>query len=281
MVNMICVQHAFSNHPTCVRVAPHDRTAWELLKPGGIMINVFSTKGAAYAKKFEKATTKMWQDYNDDQHMWVSGAFFQFSAGDGWEDLKGFDISPESAKDALDDSPMRFLNGGKENNIYAVQATKAYQDDSIDPDDPEKSFSSMMWMLPTLEVRDKALLAPRLSRAYQAARNDEERKALENNVKCLPTIYESLIKMDTFEFGFNLQSQLAADLIIDPSFNANEEQIVALKQGAIVVHTYWCCVCTVTAHSNPFLFESCRSWSAYAIGGILDARRSKHGSHEC
>lgn len=185
----------------------------------------------------------MWKNYNDDQHMWVSGAFFQFSAGDGWEELKGFDISPDSAKDAMDETPLRFLNQGKENNVYAVQATKAYQEETIDPEDAEKSFSSMMWMLPTLEVRDKTLLAPRLSRAYEVARNDEEKKALEHNVQTLPHIYESLIKMDTFEFGFNLQSQLAADLVIDPSFNANEEQIVALKQG-----TFMCFVSMPSCH---------------------------------
>ena len=192
---------------------------------------MFSTKSAAYAKKFEKAQTRMWQDYNDDQHMWVGGAFYKFSAGDGWEELKGFDISPESARDSFDDSPFAFMNRGKENNVYAVQATKAYQQETIDPEDPEKSFSSMMWMLPTLEVRDKTLLAPRLKRAYEVARNDEERKALEHNVQTLPIIYESLLKMDTFSFGFNLQSQLAADLVIDPSFTANDEQILALKQG--------------------------------------------------
>jgi len=257
------------------------RSAWELLKPGGIFINVFSTKRADYAKKFERAQTRMWQDYNDDQHMWVSGAFFQFSAGGGWEELKGFDISPETAKDAMDDSPLRFLNKGKENNVYAVQATKAYQEVSIDPEDPEKSFSSMMWMLPVLEVRDKTLLAPRLSRAYQAARNDEERTALEHNVQFLPPIYESLMKMDTFEFGFNLQSQLAADLIIDPSFNANEEQIVALKQGTLIyageVHTTY-----TIARSNSFsFFATIRSWSANSVGGILDARGPKHCGHDC
>lgn len=207
------------------------RSAWQLLKPGGVFINVFSTKNAAYAKKFEKAQTRMWRDYSDDQHMWVGGAFFQFSAGEGWDELKGFDISPESAKDAMDESPLRFFSSGVENNVYAVQATKASQEERIDPDNAEKSFSSMMWMLPVLEVRDKSLLAPRLARAYQAARNDEERMALEHNIQYLPAIYESLVKMDTFEFGFNLQSQTAADIVIDPSFNANEEQIIALKQG--------------------------------------------------
>lgn len=195
------------------------------------MINAFSTKGASYSKKFERVQTRMWRDYNDDQHMWVCGSFFQFSAGDGWENLKGFDISPESAKEALDDGPLSFMKRGKQNNIYVVQATKAYQDDSVDPNDPERSFRSMMWMLPTLEERDKVLVAPRLSRAYQAARNEDERRALEHNVQYLPKAYECLMKMDTFSFGFGLQSQLAADLVVDPSFTGNDEQILALKQG--------------------------------------------------
>merc|ERR1712087_781782 len=45
------------------------------------------------------------------------------------------------------------------------------------------------------------------------------------------TIYEALIKMDQFSFPFLAQSQLAADLALDPAFNANEEQVRAMKQG--------------------------------------------------
>ena len=74
------------------------RTAWSLLKPGGIMLTAFSTK-KFYKSKFERAQTKMWRDFNDDQHMWIAGSFHQFSAGDGWEQLLGFDISPDTAKD--------------------------------------------------------------------------------------------------------------------------------------------------------------------------------------
>jgi len=37
--------------------------------------------------------------------------------------------------------------------------------------------------------------------------------------------------MDQFAFPFNLQGRLAVDLITDPDFNANDEQINALKMG--------------------------------------------------
>merc|ERR1711862_334298 len=47
----------------------------------------------------------------------------------------------------------------------------------------------------------------------------------------LPKVYEILIRMDQFAFPFNLQAQLAADLIADKQFNANADQLAALKMG--------------------------------------------------
>jgi hypothetical protein len=91
-----------------------------------------------------------------------------------------------------------------------------------------------MWMLPVMEARDKALIAPRLRRAYEAATTEEERNSLGINVEFLPTVYKSLTKMDQFAFTFSMQAQLATDLVADPAFNANEEQIIALKQGTCV-----------------------------------------------
>lgn len=205
------------------------RSTWRLLKPGGVMIVSFVSKDA-YRDKFEKAQTKMWQDMNDDQHLWIAGSFFQFSAGDGWEYLKGFDISPPDAR--RDSSPLgSLLNKNKPVGIYVVQACKGYQDESIDDLDPEKSFRSKMWMIPTLEERDKSLVAPRLARSYFAADSDEDGRRIAENVETLPKIYESLLKMDQFAFTFSMQAQLAADLVSDPGFVANEEQITALKMG--------------------------------------------------
>lgn len=206
------------------------RTAWQLLKPGGIMLVSFTSK-KAYPDKFERAQTKMWRDFNDDQHMWIAGSFFQFSAGDGWENLMGFDISPESAKDNLEKGGLLdAFKKGKENNMYVVQATKGVQDEVIDEANPAKSINSRMWMMPTLEDRDKQLVTPRLARAYQKD-STQRKQAIADNLTFLPKIYEALVKMDQFAFTFPMQSQLAADLIMDPQFKGSEEQIAALKQG--------------------------------------------------
>lgn len=204
------------------------KSAWFLLKPGGKMIVPFANKDA-YKSKFERAQTKMWRDLTDDQHMWVCGSFFQFSASDGWTNLRGFDISPENAKKA--EGLAGVLQQSQGTPMFVVQADKAVQDEGIDENDPEKSFSSKMWLLPTVEERDKKLLAPRLARAFQSFNTEEEKEAIGNNIEALPTVYESLIKMDQFAFTFSMQAQLATDLISDRAFNGNDEQNKALKMG--------------------------------------------------
>jgi hypothetical protein len=47
------------------------RSCWYLLKPGGIMMIPFSGKDAM-KDKFADAKTKMWNDFNDDQHLWMT-----------------------------------------------------------------------------------------------------------------------------------------------------------------------------------------------------------------
>lgn len=208
------------------------RSAWYLLKPGGRMIVSFLSREATKSA-FPEAQVKLWRDYNDDQHLWMTGSFFQFSAGDGWEDLLAFDISPDSAKD-MDSgttNPIANFFKGKANNVFVVQAVKGFQDEEVDPDNLERSIRSLCWMMPVLEDRDKSLVVPRLARAYAMAQNLETQEAIERNIPLLPKIYEVLIKMDQFAFTFSMQAQLAADLVTNPDFNANGEQIVSLKRG--------------------------------------------------
>lgn len=256
------------------------RTAWYLLKPGGIMIVPFTTKNSKeYVGKFERAQVKAWREFNDDQHMWITGSFFQFSAGEGWEQLLGFDISPESAKDNLENpGPFSMLQSGKNNNMYIVQAAKAAAADDIDEEDPEKSISSKMWMLPTMEDRDKKLVAPRLARGFKKATSAEKKSVIASNLALLPRVYEALVKMDQFSFNFQAQSQLAADLILDPDFTANDEQIKALKQGALINLQLFFIVFRFKFKILNDIF-SCRSWIAEARQGILGASWYEHSKH--
>lgn len=210
------------------------KSCWRALKPGGIMIVPFLAKDA-YVEKFDEAFTKQWRDMTDDQHMWVAGSFFQFSAGEGWTSLKGFDISPEGAK-KIDESEgvMDKLKQDKKDKppgAYVVQARKNFEAEEVDENDVEGFIKSKMWMLPTLEDRDKKLVVPRLARAYDALDTKEEKDRMLRHFDSLPKIYASLIKMDQFAFTFSMQAQLAADLLGDPDFTGSDIQINNMKMG--------------------------------------------------
>lgn len=208
------------------------KSSWRALKPGGIMIVPFLSKDA-YTDKFDEAFTKQWRDMTDDQHMWVCGSFFQFSAGDGWEGLQGFDISPEDAK--KEDEGMLAKLQQKDANApcaaFVVQAKKKAMAEEVDESDVEGFINSRLWMLPTLEDRDKKLISPRLARAYDALDSQEGKDRMLTHFDSLPKIYASLIKMDQFAFTFNMQAQLAADLVGDPDFDGNDLQINNMKMG--------------------------------------------------
>lgn len=191
-----------------------------------------SFSGPDAYNQFEAAQTKWWRTFNSDQHMWVAGSFFQFSAGGGWTGLKGFDISPEGAKSVTGGDSIldNLTKKDRPKNMFVVQASKVAIDEAIDDSDPEKSFSSKMWLIPTLESRDKELVAARLSRVYVTS-SAERRHAISSHIDLLPKIYESLIKMDQFAFPFGLQAQLAVNVVSDPDYNGNDEQITALRMG--------------------------------------------------
>lgn len=221
------------------------------------MIVPFLSKDA-YVSEFGDAFTKQWRDMTDDQHMWVCGSFFQFSAGDGWEKLQGFDVSPEEAGDKLNKKEGLFdkLKGGNDDGTppgaYVVQARKKAE---LDPTkgDVEEVIRSRMWMMPTLEDRDKKLVAPRLSRAYDVL-GDEDKERMMSHLNSLPAIYESLIKMDQFAFGFSMQAQLAADLVGDPDFVGSDEQIKNMKMGLGLrrpSEDFWAPVGKLTGSMSP------------------------------
>jgi len=221
------------------------------------MIVPFLAKDA-YVEKFDEAFTKQWRDMTDDQHMWVAGSFFQFSAGEGWEGLKGFDISPEGAK-KIDEqegvlSKLKQSDNTAPPGTFVVQARKNFEKEEVDESDVEGFIKSKMWMLPTLEDRDKKLITPRLARAYDALDTEDDKERMIGHLDSLPKIYASLIKMDSFAFTFSMQAQLAADLLGDPDFTGSDIQINNMKMGLGLRKPsadFWAPVGKLTAAMKP------------------------------
>mmetsp|Transcript_32585 Transcript_32585/g.60243 ORF Transcript_32585/g.60243 Transcript_32585/m.60243 type:complete len:665 (-) Transcript_32585:82-2076(-) len=242
----------FLNHPREVF-----KSSWRALKPGGVMIVPFLAKDA-YADKFDEAFTKQWRDMTDDQHMWVCGSFFQFSAGEGWDGLKGFDISPDDARKEGDGNMLSKLQQNNDSDkpcgAFVVQAKKKFMEEEVDENDVEGFIGSRLWMMPALEDRDKKLVAPRLARAYDALTSQDDKDRMVQHLGSLPKIYASLIKMDQFAFTFSMQAQLAADLLGDPDFEGNDLQVNNMKMGLGLrkpSKDFWAPVGKLTAAMTP------------------------------
>lgn len=243
----------FLNHPREVF-----KSSWQALKPGGIMMVPFLAKDA-YTDKFDEAFTKQWRDMTDDQHMWVCGSFFQFSAGEGWEGLTGFDISPDGARKEGEGNILSKLQQSDESDkpcsAFVVQAKKKVMAERVkDADSILEFIKSRLWMMPTLEDRDKKLVAPRLARAYDILHTEEDKERMMQHFDSLPKVYASLVKMDSFAFTFSMQAQLAADLMGDPDFEGNDLQINNMKMGLGLrkpSKDFWAPVGKLTAAMTP------------------------------
>ncbi len=243
------------------------RTANVMLKPDGLLIVPFSGK-PGYSDAFAAQQTFMWRKYNDDQLMWVIGSFFKFSADDGWAGLKGFDISPVKPKTFIEE---KF---GKGWPMFVVQASKVAAKTEIDSEDVEGSFSSMLWMTPVLEYRDKVLISPRLARAWEAADDQGRKDKIVENLKALPEVYKSLSKMDSFAFPFNLQAQLAANLAYEPTFTASDPQVKALRMGLGLesADDFWSAVGLKTSAMDPEDKVSLLAYIVPRFGTGMDER---------
>jgi SAM-dependent methyltransferase len=100
------------------------REIWRVLKPGGIAIIGF-TSANNLKNGHEGAQVKMWKGFNDPQHIWSVGAYFQFSAGAGWRLLSGYEIVPEK-------QPLA-MGGGDAQQLMTVQATKVSEGSNPPP----------------------------------------------------------------------------------------------------------------------------------------------------
>ena len=228
------------------------RTAYHLLKPGGMLIVSFA--GPSYQKPFEAAQTKLWRTMTDDQKLWVSGSFFRFSASDGWEGLRGFDITPVDPNAPIVDpaSPPPSPTDSASTPFFVCQGTKRRASTTIDSSNTEEQMDQRLWMTAVLDSRDKDLIVPRLANAWRAG-DEQLRTKLEKNLVALPAVYECLVKMDGFAFPIDLQAKLAVDIVSEVDFDGGGEQIEAMRMGLGLdaPDDFWTTVGTQTVDMDP------------------------------
>ncbi|CAM9376909.1 unnamed protein product [Chrysoparadoxa australica] len=195
------------------------KEAYRVLKPEGVCMIPFVSKGS-YDDYIPKQVS-MWKTMNDAQHMWIIGSFYRFSCGDGWLDLKGYDLTPPFTKNALG------MANQPDQIAYVVQATKAPPPDDSDVEGQMKLF---LRGFSSLDTSDTDLVALRLSSEYAEAKDEAGKAAVQAALRVIPGIYNILAEIDSAVLFPPLKALLATRLVMN-GYNGNDLHVKTLKQG--------------------------------------------------
>jgi hypothetical protein len=175
----------FTSQVTSFNVVPFLTTPRKLfgeifrvLKPGAVAVIGF-TANTAVSDALKRGQIKVWKDMNSEQHLWIVGSYFQFSAGSGWSDLKGYDLSDtiEIGKSQKKKQPLGDLFGAKNvpkgTPVYLTTAQKRTREGISDP---AEHILSTLWAASEMDEPEKQLVALRLTADYKRASSDEKKQ---------------------------------------------------------------------------------------------------------
>lgn len=153
---------------------------WRLLKPNASLYGCFIGGNGNGATK----PIKLWTTTNDEQKMWVVGAYCHYSAPTGWTSVEGFDITGTSG-----DKEMIF---SKDTDLtaFTVRAKKINFDEldfTLDTDTIIGRVAQRLSLVFDLDVFERKLLAIRFANTYQGSSLSEEE--LDEKMRRLVSIY--------------------------------------------------------------------------------------------
>ena len=201
------------------------RSIWKVLKPGGKCITCFSGKTYTPVEK----TKKMWTTMNDEQKIWIAGSYYHYSAGEGWEDIEGYDLLNSTGGSAM------VFDGDKKKNVegaaYAVTARKLAVSPPGSPDFAAYNYSkgTLAGLSADMDVDDRDFCSLRIATEYDRKGTDAERQDLLRSVNKLPTIYEILKEVKAIVVPPAVKAMLAVFVL--ESWQNTVEQREALKMG--------------------------------------------------
>lgn len=93
------------------------RELWRVLKPGGTCNVVFY---GGTNQTSDQQPVKLWSTTNDEQKIWISGAFMQYAVQGGWNQIEAYDVSGVTGNETMSfqktsdaDLPIFLIRGTK------------------------------------------------------------------------------------------------------------------------------------------------------------------------
>lgn len=223
------------------------RNLWKILKPGGTCIACFSGKSYSPVEQ----TMKMWTTMNDEQKIWIAGSYFQYSAGDGWDNVEGYDLlgSTGSGSMVFDGDKMKNVEGA----AYTVMANKIKISPFGSHDFSAYNFSrgTLAGLSADIEEEDREFCSLRIATEYERKDSEAERMHLLSSIGKLASIYDILKEVKNLVIPNAVKAMLA--VFVMEQWNNTEEQREAMKKGLGIEKPdeYWTALGAVTSAMPP------------------------------
>ena len=224
------------------------REIWRVLKPGGRCIVCFSGKPNIP----ELQPVKMWTTMTEEQKIWIVGSYYQYSAGEGWENIEGYvslltdcgttrhltitfpaHAFPLSLGDSYDllgaSGTLVFDNKADSESCYAVQASKFTPPSIETAESTDKFFATLMPALKHMGADDKKYNAMRMAADYSRASSSSEKQRIIQGVERLSSIYAILKEVKDTVIPAPIKALLANYLVA--KWENTPAQVAALRKG--------------------------------------------------
>ena len=194
------------------------RDVLRVLKPGGMVFTFFSSSGLDSTL----SPLKMWTTMNDEQKIWVAGAYYHYAGGESYQDIEGYDLLSNG-----EGTTMVFEKKGSEGqSVYCVQAAKVI----LPP--VEMTYNYTVAALAGSRHMDKddiKFVAMRCEGAYINATTPAEKDAVIANVMKFSELYSILKDVKEVVIPKPVKAMLA--VFLADKWTGSQEEKGALRMS--------------------------------------------------
>jgi len=215
------------------------RESLRVLKPSGMCFTFFSSTGYAAAL----SPLKMWTTMNDEQKIWIAGAYYHYGGGDGYQNIEGYDLFNSNS------SQMVFEEKTEEEAIYCVQAQKI----TLPPFDNIYNYTiAVLAGARHMDSDDKKLCAFRSEGRYTSCSTNTDKENLATSISKLDDIYA--VMKDIKEVVIPKPIKAMLGVFMSDTWTNTEEEIFALKSSTGLItpnEEFWKPIGTSTGGMTP------------------------------
>jgi hypothetical protein len=156
---------------------------WKGLNPGGSCHICFTSTPSDDIE----VSAKMWTTMTEEQRLWIMGSYFQYSVGEGWTGIEGYDVF-----EAYNTTQLVFQSAIGEDKVYVARADKIQSPTSVDSPSFTQWVNSQLKSTNNLDASDVQYLSLRLAERMKTRHTSNVVKDIQDILPKLSNLYSQL-----------------------------------------------------------------------------------------